>query len=88
MNHAAYDLNNGLIVQYLGHGLNDGPFDDRTCLDHLNTRHVCNSDPQCTYICVLLTVTALEKCFDFKVERNYSCFQNLKLYMFRFQIIP
>ena len=51
MNHATYDLNNGLIVWYSGHGLNNGifvrysvhglnnrPLDNRTCLDHFNTR--------------------------------------------------
>ena len=33
---------------YSGHGLNNSPFDDRTCLDHLNTQLVRYSDPNCT----------------------------------------
>ena len=43
-------LNNGLLVRYSGHGLNNGPFDDRTNLDHLNTELVRYSDPRCRRI--------------------------------------
>ena len=35
---------NWLLVWYSCHGLNNRPFSDRTCLDHLNTGLVRNSD--------------------------------------------
>ena len=41
---------NRLFVRYSGHGLNNRPFDDRTCLDHLNTRLVRYSDPHCIWM--------------------------------------
>ena len=43
-----FDLNNDLFVRYSGHGLNNEPFDERTVLDHLNTKLVRYSDPHCT----------------------------------------
>ena len=54
-----HDLNNERIVRYSGHGLNTEPFDERTVLDHLNTKLVRYSDPHCTNY--LLSVK-LRKC--------------------------
>ena len=34
-------------VWYSGHGLNNGPFNDRTDFEHLNTKLVRYSDPRC-----------------------------------------
>ena len=45
-----YDLNKELLVRYSGHGLNNKPFNERTNLDHLNTKLVCYSDPHCIWI--------------------------------------
>ena len=43
-----YDLNSELLVCYSSHDLNNGPFKERTVLDHSNTKLVCYSDPHCT----------------------------------------
>ena len=40
-----YDLNNKLLVRYLGHGLNNKPFDEQTLLNHLNTKLVAIQIP-------------------------------------------
>ena len=39
--------NSELLARYSRHGLNNGPLDERTVLDHLNTKWVCYSDPHC-----------------------------------------
>ena len=48
INQTPYDLNNELLFCYLGHGLNNEPFNERTNLDNLNTELVCYSDPHRT----------------------------------------
>ena len=40
-------LNSNILVRYSRHGLNNGPFNEWTVLDHLNTKLVCYSDPRC-----------------------------------------
>ena len=45
ISHATYDLNNKLLVPYSSHDLKNGPFIDRTVLNHLNTKLVRHSDP-------------------------------------------
>ena len=42
-----YHLNSKLLALYSRHGMNNGPFDEITVLDHLNTQLVCSSDPHC-----------------------------------------
>ena len=50
-----YHLNSELLVHCSRHGLNNGPFDKQTVLDHLNSKLVCYSDPYCiTAKCKLL----------------------------------
>ena len=41
--------NNGLFVHYSDHGLNNGPFDDRTHVLDFNTGQICYSTPHCTF---------------------------------------
>ena len=43
-----YHLSSELLVHYSRHGLNNGPFNERTVLEHLNTKLVFYSDPHCT----------------------------------------
>ena len=45
-----YHLNSELLVCYLKHGLNNRPFEQQFVLDHLNTKVVHYSDPQCNYV--------------------------------------
>ena len=45
-----YHSNSKLFVRYSRHGLNNGPFDKRTVLDHLNTKIVRYADAHCTLI--------------------------------------
>ena len=40
-------LKSKLLVRYSRRALNNGPFDDLTFLDHLNTEQVCDSDHNC-----------------------------------------
>ena len=42
------NVNSKLLVRYLRHGMNNGPFEDQTVLDHLNT------DPHCGYVRLFL----------------------------------
>ena len=55
-----YDMNDELLVCYSGHGLNNGPFDEQTVLNHLNTGLVRYSDPHCTAGISLLALRLLE----------------------------
>ena len=43
----------GLLVGYSRHGLNNGPFDERTVLDHLNPELLVQySDPHCIQLII------------------------------------
>ena len=46
--YSSHVLNNKLFVRYLSHDLNNKPFDERTILDHSNTKLIYYSDPLCT----------------------------------------
>ena len=59
ISHAIYEFN-GHLVCYSSHDLNNGPFIDSTCLDHLNTKLVHYSDPHCTYGALLQCLGAVE----------------------------
>ena len=43
-----YHLISELLVHYSRHGLNNEPLEERTVLEHLNTKLVRYSDPHCT----------------------------------------
>ena len=47
VHYSSHGLNNELLVRYSGHGLNNEPFDERTVLDHSNTKLVRYSGPHC-----------------------------------------
>ena len=66
---------NRLFVRYSGHALNKRPFDDRTCLDHLNTGLVRYSDPHCSRFSIrsLLTMETFSKVFTCGTQ--VLCFQ-------------
>ena len=48
--YSSHGLNTKILVRYSGYGLNNEPLDERTILDHLNTKLVCYSDPHCIYL--------------------------------------
>ena len=45
-----YHSNRELLVHYSRHGLNNGPFDAQTVLNHLKTKLVRHSDPNCIWL--------------------------------------
>ena len=47
INYIVCRMHNELLVHFSGHGLNNEAFDERTVLDHSNTKLVCYSDPHC-----------------------------------------
>ena len=50
-----YHSSSKLLVRYSRHGLNNGPFNKLTVLDHLNTKLVCYSDSHCITVDIRLS---------------------------------
>ena len=53
LQHRQDNVNSKLLVRYLRHGMNNGPFEDQTVLDYLNT------DPHCGYCTAFFKVLLL-----------------------------
>ena len=59
--------------------MNNGPFDERTVLEHLNTELVCYSDPHCNLKIEQFTIQMLDMCgvdnglvLDFALVLSYG----------------